>query len=173
MDETGNLISRFELCRDDVMAEFATISTDNGYRTAGVKVVNAIRRQDHIIQSLTTGQAEIGIQVGNVDVEGQGTNWQSYDAKADIWVQAVIKTESSGADAAVILNTALEGLRQDCLRVCNSLTMKYMNNFKGRWNILKAPIKTVVTTDLGGKDNIGAVGVKFQAHLRFMDGTFK
>ena len=62
MDETGNLISRFELCRDDVMAEFALISTDNGYRTAGVKVVNAIRRQDQIIQSLVTGQAEIGIQ---------------------------------------------------------------------------------------------------------------
>ena len=173
MDETGNLISRFELCRDDVMAEFALISTDNGYRTAGVKVVNAIRRQDQIIQSLVTGQAEIGIQIGNVTVEGQGTNWQSYDALANIWVQGVIQAQSSSKDASVTLNTALEGLRHDFLKVCNALTMKYVNNYKGRWNIQKTPIQTTVATDLGGKENVGAIGLKFQAHLRFMDGTFK
>jgi hypothetical protein len=172
-EEIGQLVSRFELVKNDVMAEFALISTDNEYRTAGVKVVGAIRRQDLIIQGLSTGVAEIGVHLGNAKVSDLSSNWTSFEATIDVWVQAVIQTEASSEDAAVTLNKALEGLRQDMLKVCAVMGKKYINNFKGRWNILRVPIEVVPSTDLGNKYNVGAVALKFQAQLRAMDGTFK
>jgi hypothetical protein len=171
--EAGDLISRFELAKNDILAEFALINTDNGYRTASVKVVPAIRRRDLIVQQLTTGEAEIGVYLGNSKTKGIGNAWSSYESNVDVWVQAVIKTQSVSNDDSLLLNEALEGLRHDLLRVCAILVKKYLNDYKGRWNLLPVPIEAVVSADLGDKNSLGAVGLKFQIQLRAMDGTFK
>lgn len=171
--ESGSLISRFELAKNDILAEFALINEDNGYRTASVKVVNAIRRIDHITSQLASGQAEIGVQLGKSMVSGLGQNWTSFESVVDVWVQAVIQTKTSSNDDATILNTAVEALRQDVLKVCGVLITKYINNFKGRWNFLPNPIEVIPSFDLGDKGNVGGVALKFQIQLRSLDGTFK
>ena len=171
--ESGDLISRLELAKNDILAEFALICTDNGYRTASVKVVPAIRRRDLIVQQLMTGQAEIGIYMGSEKLTGVGNAWSSYQSNVDVWLQAVIKTTASSNDDATELNHALEALRHDLLRVCTTLVKKYLNNYKGRWNLLPVPIEAVPMADLGYKQSLGAVGLRFQIQLRAMDGSLK
>lgn len=172
-EETGIEVSRFELAKNDILAEFALINTDNGYRTSGVKVVNAIRRLDQITSQLPSGIAEIGVQLGKSNVTGLGQNWTSFESVVDVWVQAVIQTNSSANDDATLLNEAVEGLRKDVLQVCGILITKYINNFKGRWNFLPNQIEVVPSFDLGTKGNVGGVALKFQIQLRSLDGTFK
>jgi hypothetical protein len=171
--EVGDLYSRYELAKNDIMNEFASISTDNGYRNNIASVVRALRHPDNINQF-----PEIGVVVPQMSVKGLDSGWSSFDTICDVFVQGVVSAKDSMKVDQLELQASVDSLASDMQRVVGELMTKYINTFQGdgidrRWNILPSAIRISTFTDFGQKQNKGVVLVEFQIQLRSMDKTFR
>lgn len=171
LSSDGDLRSRFEIVRDDLIAEFNQISIDNGYRNNVAKVIPTIRPISHITQF-----PEIGVQLADRVVEMESSNWQSSFAKCTVWVQANVE---SGADIGLYpadLTNKCESISHDLLRVMSNIFTKYINSsavgVNATWNVLVEPIDVMPPFFFGEKPTKAFVMMKFRIQVRALGGSF-
>lgn len=159
--------SRIEQARDEIKAEYATITTAAGYRTSPT-VRGLINPIDRVSKS-----PEIGVEVGAILLEPTNAAWTVYDILADIWVQGAIQASTDVDGDATNLKEAAEALRHDILRKTTEMTNKYLTHTGSRWHItVKRPIKFSTVQLLGANRNTGAFYCTFTIRVKSMDNTF-
>lgn len=168
-NETGSLISRFEIARNDIINEFATISTDNGYRNNVVSVINAIRAPYKVTET-----PEIGVVLGTRSIRGEDDAWMVTSALCDVFVQAVVEEDEEMEDASQLLNDKLESIAHDMTRVLHGFFTSNINNIgRGRWNIVTSvPAKVTLGVDFGDKVSKGIVRMEFRIQLRSLGSDY-
>jgi len=170
--ETGSLISRFEIARNDILDEFIKITTDNGYRNDVADVIKAIRPLDRI-----TEFPEIGVQLGNRIIKLESTNWTSSEAFCDVYVQGAVTADGNMDKDPTLIIDAVESISHDMLRVMSVLFTKYVNpravGADFRWNINpSSPIKITPPFFFGDKVVKAWVVMEFQIQMKAINGTF-
>jgi hypothetical protein len=160
--------SRIEDARDEIIAEFATISVANGFRTTPVRVINAIRRVDDI-----TDFPEIGVELGPEDVKFLDDNWTVADTTATIFVQGATQSNGPKDYTASELIDATEALRHDIKRIIYRIMKKYINASLSAWNVTpKQQIRTFPLVGLTERRNKAAVYAQFTIRVRHQGSTF-
>lgn len=168
-NEDGDLISIFEIARNDIMNEFANISVEAGYRNNIADVVNAIRAPYKITET-----PEIGVVIGNRDIAINDSTWNSSDIRCNVYVQGVVEAEDVMEKSSTILNTKMESLAHDMTRVIHGFITKNINNYpRGRWNVDPTQkVRIIMGIDFGDKVTKGVVRAEFIIQLRAVDETY-
>ena len=160
--------SRIEQARDEIIAEYETITQANGYRNTPT-VVGVIRP----IPDRARSYPEIGVQMGRTRLDPRDGAWTMFDLYVDVWVQGTVSATTDTDDEATNLIEAAESLRHDVLRKQTEMLNKYLTYTDSKWLITaKTPI-IVETVQLLGKDrNYGAFYSKYTICIKNMTNTF-
>ena len=165
-------LSRTELMLQQLIAEFQTISTQNGYRTDPVQVIGSCRHPDDI-----KSFPEFGIELGDEEVITKDDNWDMFDSVVQVTIQGAVKCDVDTGDDLTNLQLTSESVVHDFKRKIAELMKKFiLQNASGTamaWNI--TPSKTMQFTRMvgfGTKRNIGVVFTQFSVRIRNQDATF-
>lgn len=168
-NEQGDLISIFEIARNDIMSEFANISTENGYRNDVADVVNAIRAPYKVTET-----PEIGVVIGTREIAINDSTWDTSDIRCNVYVQAVVEEQDDMEKASVSLNNKMESIAHDMTRVIHGFITKNINNYpRGRWNVdPNQKVRIIMGIDFGDKVTKGVVRAEFLIQLRAVDENY-
>lgn len=160
--------SRTEDALAEIITEFQTISTANGFRTDPNQVINAIRPLSRISQ-----YPEIGIELGPEQMIPLDDNWTVFDTVVAVYVVGAQNANTSVDDDSSELATATEALRHDIKRIIYKIMKKYMNAALSKWNITpKQNITVYPVMMLGEKRNRAQVVAQFSIRIRTQGATF-
>lgn len=161
------ITSRLEQARDEIVAEFESIATANGYRN-DPNVYEAIRPLDKIRDF-----PEIGIEMGDCSVSYQDTTWSVYDIIADVHVVGAVSADTSTGYELNELVDAAESLRHDIMRKVTELANHYTGNPASSWLVTpKQQIRYFGPMLMGEKRNKALVGCSFAIRIWKCSNTF-
>lgn len=160
--------SRVERVRDEIIGEFQTITTANGFRTSPV-IVAAIRPLDKIRTF-----PEVGIEMGESRIEMVTDSWDVFNELADVHVIGAVEAATSTDSDLSELVDAAEALRHDIKRKVAEIMKKYVVRTNTYWNVTpKQQVAFMPPMMLGEKRNKALVGCSFTVRIRHQDVTFE
>ena len=157
------MISRLEQAKLDIIAEFAAITTANGFRNNVIQAIGAARPSSIIPP---TGFPEVGVVVPKINFNsgGDGSS-RSFDEVATVFVIGKFEAQTATDYDSAEFQLAQESLINDFATVWATISTKYISDTDGRWCIVSANSKIIVSADLGEKPNRGNVEMSFQIAL--------
>ena len=161
-------ISRLEQAKLDIIAEFAAITTDNGFRNDVVQAIGAVRPA-----SIIPKFPEVEVVAPKISFNSGGdSSSRSFDELATIYCVGKFEADTATDADSPEFQLAQESLINDFAAVWANITTKYIADVGGRWCIASMGCTITPSVDFGEKPNRGTVEMVFQIALNAQGPEF-
>lgn len=157
-------ISRVESAIANIVAEYKTMTTANGYRNElSGTVIYGIRTPDRI-----TLPIEVGVQLADENVSIEDDGGACFESEIDVYVEANVKVGQDESAACTLSESVLHDIKR-----CTAKLIKKYVNAALPWNVkVGSGILAWRDTPTLGAKSSHRVGVRYAIHLRAQDEDF-